>query len=163
MSFHNTPDAMFPYLREQQALMGRLHRETCIVMVDVDYYKQLVESHGTRGSNLVLKMISDYLEHNLRSYDNIYPYGTDRFMICLPATGLAEGYQMIERIRYGLSQLPIQMGTEKMVHVTASFGMTVITSDVTVEAALEHAEQALIEAKSMGRNATHVWKMILEG
>ncbi len=162
MSYHNTQDTMIPYLREQQALMGRLHRETCIVMVDIDYYKKMIESHGKLASDVVLKTIADYLEHNLRSYDNIYPFGSDRFIICLPATGLAEGFQMIERIRYGLSQLPIQVGSEKIVHATASFGMTVITSDVTVEAALEHAEQALIEAKSMGRNATHVWKMISE-
>lgn len=151
---------MFPYVREQQDMVKRLKYQTCLVMMDLDFFKKVNDQYGHSVGDTVLVTITQYLLTHLRSYDKVFRYGGEEFLICLPSTTLEEGYPMIERIREGISTLTFEASKGVMFSMTSSFGMTLLNPEKPVEHSIECADKALYEAKKNGRNATHVWKVM---
>lgn len=149
---------MLPYLREQQEIAKRLNQTTCLVMMDLDLFKEANDFHGHAAGDTALVTITQHLISNLRSYDKVFRYGGEEFLICLPSTGLDEAYRMIERVRAGIAIIKIPAKHSQVFHLTASFGIAILDTKTTVETSLEHADNALYAAKKSGRNATHIWK-----
>jgi diguanylate cyclase (GGDEF)-like protein len=93
----------------------------------------------------------------LRTYDRVFRYGGEEFLIVLPGTSLGEGFDIIERLREELARLSLDVGAQEPIKVTASFGVTPLDTDVSVENAIERADQALYRAKAEGRNRSVIW------
>ena len=105
----------------------------------------------------VLAAAAQYLIVNLRPYDKLFRYGGEEFLLCLPDTDLATSHALVERLREGLAAQKIPVDGHAPIGVTMSFGVARLEPAHAVEQAIAHADEAMYEAKRMGRNCTRVW------
>lgn len=145
------------YFRE--ALDAELERTrrtgmpTSLMMVDLDHFKRVNDSHGHENGNRVLVHVAELLRNQTRKLDICCRYGGEEFIIILPSTELMLANQVAERCRSLLEQIPVDLD-EGQLQVTASIGLAVC-SDANRQTAgqlIEHADQCLYEAKRSGRN-----------
>lgn len=148
---------ILPTLREQQELVKR-HAQVCyIAMMDLDHFKAVNDLHGHSAGDLVLVAAVHYLIKHLRPYDKVFRYGGEEFLLCMPYTELAAGFERIKSLGEGLAALEINIGEKEPIHITASFGLTLLDSDVQAGTSIDRADKALYAAKSAGRNYVRVW------
>jgi diguanylate cyclase (GGDEF)-like protein len=148
---------MLPKLREQQELVKRGVHRCCIAMMDLDHFKVVNDTRGHLAGDRVLAATVRYVTEHLRPYDRIFRFGGEEFLICLLHTDLQRGQEMAERIRQGLAELVIDVGSGEPVRITASFGLSPLESGVPVERSIDQADKAMYAAKSGGRNQVRVW------
>lgn len=149
--------SMLPTLREQQALIKRQNQHCCIAMVDLDLFKKVNDHYGHKTGDTVLTAITHYLIRNLRSYDKVFRYGGEEFLLYLPFTELSHGQKMVERLQKGIAAMPIHISDQTLIHITISIGIALLDPDDPIEESIEHADKAMYAAKSAGRNCVHIW------
>lgn len=123
-----------------------------IVLLDIDHFKRINDSHGHAAGDRILRDVAQICFQALRQADLFARIGGEEFAIFLPLTASADAAALAERLREKISLTPFDLkGTS--VHVTASFGVTEIPADVEgVEAGLQLADVLLYKAKMDGRN-----------
>lgn len=145
---------MLPALREFQAMVKRGTQHCCLVMVDLDEFKNVNDQYGHPAGDQVLLSLVKFLKTHLRPYDKIFRYGGEEFLLAIQNISKQDCYVVIERIREGLSHFPIHIGMKQPIFVTASFGIVEMGADITVEQSIEAADKAMYAAKMAGRNNT---------
>lgn len=153
----NNRIGMLTRLREQQELVRRNVQACCIVMMDIDHFKNVNDTYGHLTGDRVLAMSARYLMRHLRPYDKLFRYGGEEFLLCLPDTDQATGHEMVERLRQGLATHPAAFDGQDPIQVTMSFGVTQLTANESVEQSIAHADEAMYAAKKAGRNCTRTW------
>jgi diguanylate cyclase (GGDEF)-like protein len=148
---------ILPTLREQQELVKR-HTQVCyIAMMDFDNFKAINDLHGHSAGDRVLSASVQYLIKHLRPYDKVFRYGGEEFLLCMPYTELTAGYDRVTELKEGLAALEIDIGGKAPIHISASFGLTLLDPDVPVEQSIDRADKALCAAKSAGKNRVLKW------
>ena len=155
-------NGMLTKLREQQELVRRNVHTCAIAMMDLDRFKAVNDRYGHLVGDKVLIGASRYVVANLRPYDKVFRYGGEEFLVCLPGN-LQAGRDIIERIREGLEALQHEAAGGQAFHVTASFGLALLDSELPVEQSIDHADKALYAAKAGGRNRTVAWDASMHG
>lgn len=153
----NTRVGMLTYLREQLELVKRGNQQLTISMMDLDHFKTLNDAHGHVVGDQVLAGVARFLLDNIRPYDRLYRYGGEEFLLSLSHTGAAEALTMIERLRNGIERHEIVTDGDERLQVTASFGLVEVTAGSSIEEAVHRADQALYQAKLLGRNQARLW------
>ncbi len=148
---------MLTRLRELHELVKRGVQTCTIVLMDLDHFKAVNDTYGHPAGDQVLVAWVSYIKQNLRSYDRVYRYGGEEFLLSFPGTDLQIVQDIIERIRKGLSAVAIGVDETKTIMVTASFGMTMLDPNVSVEESIIRADTALYAAKKTGRNRSCTW------
>ena len=135
----------------------RYERPSSLLMIDVDHFKSVNDTHGHGVGDQVLHKIAEIAGSALRPSDAIGRLGGEEFAILLPETQGDEALVVAERVRKAVATHPMPLGDGSALHVTASVGIAPLTSDVTSVAAwLEGADAMLYAAKSGGRNCTRL-------
>lgn len=127
----------------------RLERPLSVIMVDIDLFKRVNDTHGHAIGDEVLQHVAELLELNRRHYDMVARYGGEEFVVLLPETPLETAAAVAERIRVHLAEAQIQPLSQS---VTASFGVAEMRQDQPDNTLLARADQALYRAKHGGRN-----------
>lgn len=149
---------MLPDLREWRELARRDVQQCCIAFMDLDHFKAINDTHGHQVGDEVLAGAVRYLIRYLRPYDKVFRYGGDEFLVSLPGADLATGKIVITRVREGIASTPLLVGPRGIaLRVTASFGLALLDPDVGVEDSIDRADQALLLAKTAGRNRAISW------
>jgi len=149
---------MLPRLRDWHELAKRHVRASCIVFMDLDHFKDINDRYGHGVGDEVLAGAVRHLSKCLRPYDKVFRYGGDEFLIGLPEADLETGQTVIKRVREGLASQSLVVGPEGIaLQVTASFGLALLDPEVSVEDSIERADQALLLAKTAGRNRAISW------
>lgn len=148
---------MLTKLREQQEMVKRGLQSCAIAMMDVDHFKAVNDTYGHPVGDTVLAAMARFVLDRVRPYDKFYRYGGEEFFLCMPNTDIHTGHGVVERLRERLADGPIARAEDRDVHVTVSFGITLLDPDASVEVSVERADKALYAAKTTGRNCTRVW------
>jgi diguanylate cyclase (GGDEF)-like protein len=119
-------------------------------MIDLDFIKQINDTHGHKAGDIVLKGVADLLRRQCRQTDIVARYGLDSFAIL--AVNLADDsiVQFFERIRNAVETLELN-DNGRPLRITASFGVCHGTRE-SLEAMMKEAEDLLTRAKKNGRN-----------
>ena len=118
-----------------------------VVLIDIDHFKTLNDTHGHLTGDTVLRQIAAALRECGREYDTIARYGGEEFAAVLPGCSAALAVQVAERLRRAVEEAPTD------VPVTASAGVATYPYDgADIDSLLGAADRALYSAKRTGRN-----------
>lgn len=130
----------------------RYGSQAALVMMDIDHFKPINDTHGHPVGDEVIRQISGLIKHSLRQPDLGGRYGGEEFAIILPETELEGGEIFAERIRGLVEQKQVQCEGLDL-QVTVSIGVASIGPlCVSAEDWLVAADNALYRAKDSGRN-----------
>jgi diguanylate cyclase (GGDEF)-like protein len=122
----------------------------CLLLIDIDYFKQCNDSFGHDAGDQVLVQIAAAMKSLLRAGDRVGRTGGEEFLLILPDTELEAATVIAERLRQVVAQLTFSPYRE--VKITVSVGVTEAGRQEDVREAMSRADAALYQAKSQGRN-----------
>jgi diguanylate cyclase (GGDEF)-like protein len=132
----------------------RHHHGLAVGVCDIDYFKQINDTHGHQTGDEVLCGLVRLIESSLRAHDVLGRRGGDEFVVLTEYAGLEGAGMLYERLRTAVAHNPIRTGAGD-VSITISFGVKVWAAGETEDELLAEADRALYQAKSAGRN--RVW------
>jgi len=144
----------------QEALHRDLHRISrsgvplSIVMLDVDHFKSVNDTHGHQAGDLVLNRVAELIVASTREGDVPARYGGEEFAVILPGTCKTDALLVASRIRERLETASIKVAGS-VVEITASFGVSTVDgrdSHMLAEEVIAAADRAMYKAKAKGRN-----------
>ena len=142
------------------ALAKRHRHDLSLVMLDIDHFKVVNDTHGHATGDIVLKQTVATCRALLRKSDMIGRLGGEEFAILLQHTGGQAALRVAEKLRKAIARHRVQ-GAAGPFGVTASFGVVSVDRTATdTDSLLERADAALYEAKGEGRNRCVVWKQV---
>jgi diguanylate cyclase (GGDEF)-like protein len=138
-------------LRHEIERTRRYARPLACLMVDLDGFKGINDTHGHLAGDRVLAAVARTLSDALRVSDYCCRFGGDEFVIVAPETDLNGAVVLARRVSQAVSEAAVREGSVCL-QVTASIGVATFTGapDVGGEALLQAADQALLVAKSHG-------------
>ena len=136
-------------LRAETRKARRYGRPLSIIFFDIDHFKRTNDSFGHDVGDQVLQVTVDLVRQRLRQDDLFARYGGDEFVILCPETELEGACALAENIRSSIAQREYSWGGK----VTVSAGVVQYDAcDLSADAALRRADDALYRAKDEGRN-----------
>ena len=153
---------MFRILDKEINRSQRDNLPVAIIMIDIDKFKTINDTHGHHVGDIVLQEISSILKSSVRNYDEICRYGGDELVIILPNCNPAQAESIAERLRKKANKHRISSDTISL-NISFSLGGATtenFATDVTSEALIMAADAALLEAKNRGRNCVVINKKI---
>ncbi|TSA11697.1 MAG: GGDEF domain-containing protein [Deltaproteobacteria bacterium] len=120
-----------------------------IIMADLDDFKSVNDTFGHNAGDQVLQAFATLLMENSRQEDLAARFGGEEFIMMLPGTGAEESAVLGERVRRHWQEIT---SPGFSIRVTASFGVAAYQPGDTVDGFIERADQALYDAKMMGKN-----------
>ncbi|MBP2673203.1 MAG: diguanylate cyclase [Deltaproteobacteria bacterium] len=139
-------------LKEEFERHRRYKRSMSMLMIDIDHFKSVNDTHGHQCGDFILKSVSATIQSALRRVDILARYGGEEFCCILPETTFEPSMMIAERIR-GLVESETYIYEGQAVRVTVSIGVPrAPVSGDTPESFLKNADDALYEAKKIGRN-----------
>ncbi len=127
-------------------------RPLCIIMVDIDHFKQVNDNFSHLLGDRILIEFASLLRHHVRITDSVGRWGGEEFVVICPEANAEEGRQIGEKLRRMIEahRFP-EIG-----HLTASFGVADLQHKETADRLLLYADKALLLAKRNGRNRVQV-------
>ncbi|SEA03556.1 GGDEF domain-containing protein [Alkalimonas amylolytica] len=140
----------------QQAVKVLKHQQrtgaACsLLMLDIDFFKQLNDTHGHLAGDKALQYICQHIQSQLRDYDLFARYGGEEFVILLADIPAKEAVQVAERIQQELELHPIRYRNQTL-PLQLSIGVAELQPRQTLTELLQLADKALYQAKAAGRN-----------
>jgi two-component system, cell cycle response regulator len=129
-------------------------RPISILILDIDYFKTINDTHGHSAGDEVLKEFSRRLKKAVRGIDLACRYGGEEFVVVMPDTDIAMATSVADRLRKRIAaeQFPINQNT-RTVQATISIGIAAMRSSEDSPAdIIKRADRALYRAKREGRN-----------
>lgn len=126
--------------------------ELSVVMLDLDFFKQINDTYGHPAGDKVIKAIAHLLRQRLRKTDAVGRYGGEEFVAVLPRCGRDEAMMLMEDVRQRFREISFSSG-EKTFNASLSAGIAAYRPGIErAEQLLQEADAALYRAKSEGRN-----------
>lgn len=142
---------LLPRLSQVLAGAVRNDRPLCVIMADLDLFKQINDTHGHQVGDQVLRDVAVRLGTALRDFDLVGRYGGEEFIAVLENTPLDIALQVAERVRGRVGGHPFDISGLSL-RVTISQGIALARAGDSVESLIHRADTALYAAKAAGRN-----------
>lgn len=142
------------YLDQQIALAERLRSPLAVLMLDLDRFKSLNDTHGHHAGDEALRSFARTLRASVRRSDLAARYGGEEFVVVMANTNGEEARLVAEKIRHAVGDMDLRLGTESLpVRVTVSIGGVAYPDDTgDARQLLRLADDALYRAKRTGRD-----------
>ena len=129
----------------------------CLLMIDVDHFKNINDEFGHLGGDRVLVAVGSSIKQALRPNDLVARYGGEEFSVLLPETSLQNAKAIAERLREGVSRArPAKVEDRRLPPVTVSIGVADLRRGDSLETLIAAADAAMFDAKKAGRNCVRV-------
>jgi diguanylate cyclase (GGDEF)-like protein len=137
---------------KELARADRSGRPLSLLMMDLDHFKRVNDTHGHQTGSYVLKEVGRLIRSSLRSSDMAGRYGGEEFIAFLSGAGKDQSKVCANRIRSGIARFNFRY-EEHTPRVTISIGVSTYPADGrTIEALVKRADECLYRAKQTGRN-----------
>ncbi len=130
---------------------ARLQQNVSVAMLDIDHFKKVNDLHGHLTGDQVISSLANLLRQQLRKTDLIGRYGGEEFLIVLPECQLDKACQVVNQLREAFARIPF-VSNGQTFHCSFSAGITSGSDSQQVDVVVDHADQALYQAKGAGRN-----------
>jgi diguanylate cyclase (GGDEF)-like protein len=131
-------------LERELSRATRAGEELALLMVDIDRFKQVNDSHGHQAGDEVLRQVAGALVRECRDFDTVARYGGEEFAVILPRTSEANAMAVAERLRHAIARADI---------VTVSVGVAAFPAHgIDTASLVKAADEALYESKRAGRD-----------
>ena len=140
-------DALKEYLEE----FRRINKPIGLMVLDLDHFKQVNDTHGHDVGDQVLREVSACLKNFTRYHDIAARLGGEEFAVVAPNMDLESLVKFAERIRKAVADLVITSGNVRL-KVTTSVGLAVWDSHEDADGFYRRADRMLYQAKRQGRN-----------
>lgn len=124
----------------------------CILMMDIDAFKNINDQYGHSAGDIVLTKVAATAKGEIRDPDIIGRYGGDEFIIGLVHTNLESALIVAERIRCAIAETEISVSNATLLKVHVSIGVRNLQNETTLDELINNADKKLYEAKAEGRN-----------
>jgi len=136
---------------------GREDAPLSVIISDIDHFKVINDTYGHQVGDLFLIEVAQLFRHHTRGSDSVCRYGGEEFLFVLPGASADAARKRAEEIRLQIARLAI-LHEEKTLTITMSFGVAAFpVHGGKCEEIIMKADQALYDAKRMGRNLVRVW------
>jgi diguanylate cyclase (GGDEF)-like protein len=142
------------YLDQQIALAERLNSPLAVLMLDLDRFKLLNDTHGHHAGDEALRAFAKTLLSTVRRSDLAARYGGEEFVVVMANTNTEDARVVAEKIRGAVAEMELRLGVEtEPVGVTVSIGGVAFPDDTgDARQLLRLADDALYKAKRGGRD-----------
>ena len=123
----------------------------CVVVVDLDHFKRVNDTHGHAVGDEVLRLVMSELQAGVRRNDRVVRLGGEEFLLFLPETNLHRASQVADRIREGIAARTLKVGSNE-IRVTISMGVAERALGEPRSDLISRADAAMYAAKEAGRN-----------
>jgi len=123
----------------------------CVVMADVDHFKDINDEFGHLVGDHVLEIVARRIAGEARASDIVGRYGGEEFMLVFQGTAIDVGLVVAERIRSQVASAPVKKNSS-IVPVSVSLGVAALSHDDSAETLTARADRCLYAAKRAGRN-----------
>jgi diguanylate cyclase (GGDEF)-like protein len=145
------------YLQRRYQQLRKRSANICIVMVDLDHFKQINDQYGHGAGDEVLRTAANVLTNILRNGDTVCRWGGEEFVLLIPEITAQNCIALVEKARREVERGNVKHGNHTITF-TASFGVTAGSTSLQLSKHLANADMALYESKRNGRNRATLFK-----
>lgn len=154
--------AFYVLLEDEIARAQRSKQPVSLLLLDIDHFKRVNDTHGHQAGDAVLKGLGELLRRETRAIDRTCRYGGEEITVILPNTDFETAASAAERLRAAAEAHPFDVNTGAPLRITVSIG--VASWPVHADNALmlvAAADLALYAAKQNGRNLVILYETTL--
>jgi len=149
---------MTEQISAELARARRFRHGLALLMVDIDHFKRINDTHGHEAGDRTIVAVSAALTAHLRSIDMAARFGGEEFVLLMPESDMDAAVRAAERLRSAIEELRLDVGAAETIALTISIGVAVAAidhyqdGDDSTSTLLMRADKALYRAKKEGRN-----------
>ena len=138
-------------LKNEYGRISRYGGTFSLLMLDIDWFKKVNDSHGHPAGDSVLKEIATLLKSSSRDIDVVGRWGGEEFLILCPRINIAQALELAERIRSAVEQFKFSI----KVPITVSIGVAQFNHQESIIELIKRTDDKLYHAKHNGRNCVN--------
>ncbi len=151
------------HLSNEMEAARRTGKIVSACIFDIDHFKNFNDSYGHLHGDKVLIEVSKYVQSAIGSYDVLYRYGGEEFVIYMPEQSLQDAVREADTIRRGIENLAIYTDRNEITKVTASFGVASFQGEnIDLKEWIGRADKAMYLSKQTGRNRVLSYEDVLK-
>ncbi|WP_200327808.1 sensor domain-containing diguanylate cyclase [Thiocystis violacea] len=139
------------FVKKEIARIRRYGGEVAVVLLDIDHFKRINDTHGHQAGDAILRGLSKRLQDAVRDVDCVCRYGGEEITVILP--NCEKPRLVAERLRIAIAATPFSIDDGQAIRITASIGVATYPSGAdSVDTLVSAADAAMYAAKEAGRN-----------
>ena len=143
-------------LRDEFSFAQRHQRNLSILVIDIDHFKKVNDTHGHLAGDIALKKVAHHLLTHTRKDDVVSRFGGEEFVVLMRDVSIEQARHLAEQLRNGISEIEMKSDKQSF-KVTVSVGVANLNAEnssqfAKFESLIASADEKLYEAKNSGRN-----------
>jgi len=143
-------------LAQKKTDVDRYDTDLSIILLDIDYFKQINDTHGHIAGDKVLFELAQVLKHNVRVNDSVCRWGGEEFLIICPNIGLDGANELAQKLLQKIRNHEFS----HLERITASAGISQFSKQLSSQTTLQNVDTALYHAKDSGRDQAITYESI---
>ncbi len=146
-------------LAAEHSRASRFNKPYALALIDIDHFKRVNDTHGHPAGDAVLVQLGQLLARQFREVDVVARYGGEEFAVIFPEIGSDIARDIGERMRKTIAATPFTLPDGRKIDVTVSIGVSCYPNCAgDAQDVVTTADQALYEAKQVGRNRVVLYR-----